>query len=58
MSGKVVCPVCGKTEFQSECDYNICKYCGWENDDWFDEGGANYLSLVEYKKRYEIYIYI
>ena len=58
MPTKVICPVCGKTEFQEECNYDICKYCGWENDDCFEEGGANILSLTEYKKRYKIYIYL
>ncbi len=58
MPDKVICPVCGKTKFQEEHDYDICKYCGWENDDYFEEGGANALSLAEYKKRYKIYIYL
>lgn len=58
MSNKVICPVCGKTEFQEEHDYDICEYCGWENDDCFEEGGANALSLTEYTKRYKIYIYL
>ena len=58
MHNKIVCPVCGKTEFQQECGYDICKYCGWENDDFFEEGGANTLSLIDYKNRYQIYIYL
>ena len=58
MSSKIVCPVCGKTEFQEKCDYDICEYCGWENEDYFEAGGANWLSLAEYKKRYQIYIYL
>jgi len=58
MPNKTICPVCGKTEFQKECDYDICKYCGWENDDFFEEGGANTLSLVDYKNRYQIYMYL
>ena len=58
MPNKTICPVCGKTEFQKECDYDICKYCGWENNDFFEEGGANTLSLVDYKNRYQIYLYL
>jgi hypothetical protein len=58
MSNKIICPVCGKTEFQKECDYDICKYCGWENDDCFEEGGANTLSLIDYRNRYHIYVYL
>ena len=58
MPNKVICPVCGKTEFQSQCDYDICKYCGWENDACFDGGGANDMTLEEYKKRYDIYLYL
>ena len=58
VSNKVLCPVCGKTEFQSQCDYDICKFCGWENDNWFEGGGANDLSLAEYEKRYDMYVYL
>ena len=58
MPNKIICPVCGKTEFQHECDYDICMYCGWENDDFFEEGGANTLSLIDFKNRYQIYIYL
>jgi hypothetical protein len=24
--------VCGKYIFNKECDYDICKHCGWGND--------------------------
>lgn len=58
MSNTVICPICGKTEFQEECNYGICEYCGCENDNSFEEGGANTLSLTEYNKRYKIYIYL
>ena len=58
MPNKVICPVCGKTEFEMEHDYDICRYCGWENDNWFESGGANVLSLAEYRKRYKIYTYL
>ena len=52
----IPCPVCGKYIFNQYKDYDICKYCGWENDDWFEEGGANYISFEDYKKRYEAYL--
>ena len=53
------CPVCGKYTFQSgPGSYEICPVCGWENDkaqykDPTLKGGANRLSLKEYKKQYE-----
>ena len=53
-----LCPVCGQTEFQEERNYDICENCGWENDGHLEEGGANTLSLTEYRKRYQIYRYL
>lgn len=53
------CPVCGKYTFQSgPGSYEICPVCGWEDDkaqykDPNLKGGANRLSLKEYKERYE-----
>ena len=53
------CPVCGKYTFQSgPGSYEICPVCGWEDDkaqykDPNLKGGANRLSLKEYKKQYE-----
>lgn len=53
------CPACGKYTFQSgPGSYEICPVCGWENDkvqykDPNLKGGANRLSLKEYKKQYE-----
>ena len=29
---KVLCPVCGKYEFQSELFYDVCEVCGWINN--------------------------
>ena len=52
----IPCPVCGKYIFNKECDYDICKHCGWENDDCFEGGWANELSLEDHKKRYEAYL--
>jgi hypothetical protein len=50
------CPVCGKYTFQEKNDYDICKYCGWENDGFYDCGGANRLSLSDYTVRYNRYV--
>ena len=53
------CPACGKYTFQSgPGSYEICPVCGWEDDkaqykDPNLKGGANKLSLKEYKERYE-----
>ena len=52
----ILCPVCNKYEFKEKNDYSICKFCGWENEEYFNSGGANDLSLIEYKKRYDIYL--
>ena len=41
------CPVCGEYEFEDEHSYDICPICGWEDDDWFEGGGANDMSLDE-----------
>ena len=49
----VVCPVCGKYTFSNHNDYDICKYCGWENEDYYEAGGANELSLEAFKQRYQ-----
>ena len=51
-----VCPICEKHQF--EYSYDICPVCFWENDnvqyndpDFY--GGANNLSLNDYKKRWK-----
>ena len=41
------CPVCGEYEFEDEYSYDICPICGWEDDNYFEGGGANDLSLEE-----------
>ena len=49
------CPICGKYEFEDECCFDICPWCGWEDDGTEDAGtlkGANDLCFDEYKKRY------
>lgn len=55
----IECPVCGKYKFREEGDYDICPVCDWENDGLQlanpdEDGGANELSLNEYKKEYEL----
>ncbi|MBQ9267675.1 MAG: hypothetical protein IJ217_05335 [Clostridia bacterium] len=53
------CPVCGTIEFDpNDYEWSICKECYWEYDKLQVEdpdywGGANCLSLNEYKKLYE-----
>lgn len=48
-----ICPVCGQSKFDDEFD--ICNVCFWENDTYQsdnpdEDGGANRLSLSDYKK--------
>ena len=53
------CPVCGKYEFADDCCFDICPYCGWEDDGTEDDTtilGANDLRFSEYKERYKRYI--
>ena len=53
------CPVCGKYEFPDDCFFDICPYCGWEDDGTDDDTpdiGANDLRFSEYKARYDRYI--
>lgn len=53
MKEKIACPVCGRFEFESKKSYEICSFCGWENDGFYEAGGANEISLADYKKKYE-----
>lgn len=32
MSDKMICPVCGKTEFREKHNNDICGFCGWKTD--------------------------
>lgn len=51
-----ICPICEKHQFEDSND--ICPVCFWENDGYqYDEpdfgGGANNLSLNDYKQRWD-----
>ena len=53
----IKCPVCGEYEFEAEDNYEICEFCGWENDriqmdDPNEDCGANDVCLNEAKKRW------
>lgn len=55
----IKCPICDKSIFKNE--FEVCKYCGWEHDiiqenDIKYPGGANDLSLIEYKELYSLII--
>jgi len=50
------CKICGLGNIESE--YDICEYCGWEADTLQNNqpdymGGANHMSLNQYKKFWE-----
>ena len=51
------CGCCGNYSLPYDSHYEICDICGWQQDRTFEEkpdsaGGANELSLNEYKKWY------
>ena len=53
------CRCCGNATIQEYDEFEICSVCGWEDDDiqYADpdfSGGANELSLNEYKERLKI----
>ena len=56
VNDELLCPVCGKRRFAQRSDNDICKYCGWENDEYYEAGGANTLSLADFRKRYHKYV--
>lgn len=54
-----ICPVCGRYEFEDACCFNICPWCGWEDDGTENDTdvlGANDLRFSLYKKRYNNYL--
>lgn len=54
MKGQI-CPVCRKHTFKEDNGFEICPVCKWEDDgvqrdDPDYPGGANHISLNEYRK--------
>lgn len=54
---KYACPCCGNIVFYEKQNFEICNICNWQDDniqflDWDYSGGANILSLNDYRKNF------
>lgn len=62
MENKYICPICRQHRFPDPGNQaNICPHCGWQHDIVSESApneatGPNYLSLNDYKTRYEAYV--
>ena len=59
-NSRLICPCCGKYQFEEEDFYEYCEVCGWQDDpvqrdDPDYEGGANKHSLNYMRKDWEEY---
>ena len=56
VDGKHPCPVCGRTIFREYDSYEICDFCGWEDNAYQEAhpytGGGPNPSLYSYRKKY------
>jgi ribosomal protein L37AE/L43A len=46
------CPVCGEYTFKRFSSFDVCPICGWEDDNCYNGGGANELSLEKAKSKF------
>lgn len=59
MNNGIICPVCGKYEFDDFIDFDVCSVCGWkinitQYDDPNFSNGVNVLSVNEHKLEYAL----
>ena len=56
INGKHLCPVCGRTVFREYDSYEICSFCGWEDNAFQEEhpytGGGPNASLHSCRRNY------
>lgn len=56
VDGKHPCPVCGRTIFREYDSYDVCEFCGWEDNAYQEAhpytGGGPNPSLYSYRKKY------